>query len=153
MAKVRGRGKDGDLVRIDLGGGTFGYGRVLPEALMAFYDLSSTEPIAVREIVKAPVLFIVSVMDRAIKAENWEVIGNVPLEGDLRAEPKFFMQDVLSKRFSIYHGGKITPAAREDCVGLERAAVWEGEHIENRLRNYFAGAPDPMTERFKLPDA
>jgi hypothetical protein len=153
MAKIRGRGKVGDVVKIDLANGTFGYGRVLPEPLMAFYDLRSTEPLTEAEIVASPVLFLVSVMYSAIKSARWEVIANLPLEDRLRIKPKFFMQDRFSKKYSIYFEGKITPASREDCLGLERAAAWDAIHVEDRLRNHFAGVPDLNTESLKLPDA
>lgn len=153
MAKIRGRGKIGDVVKVDLAHGIFGYGRVLPEPLMAFYDLRSTEPLTVTEIVGSPVLFLVSVMYRAIKSEQWEVIGNCPLEERLTIKPRFFMHDMFSKKYSIYFEGKIIPAFREDCLGLERAAVWEAAHIEDRLRNHFAGVPDPTTQSLKLPEA
>jgi Immunity protein 26 len=153
MAKVRGRGKDGDVVMIDLGNGSFGYGRVLPEPRMAFYDLKSTEPVAATEVVKSRVLFIVGVMYRAIKSDKWEVIGNVPLDESLKIEPRFFMQDILSKEFSIYYAGKITPASREECIGLERAAGWEPGHIEDRLRDHFAGVRNKWVESLKPSDA
>lgn len=154
MAKIRGRGKDGDVVVIDLGNGSFGYGRVLPKPLMAFYDLESTEQVAAAEVVKSTVLFIVSVMYQAIKSDRWDIVGNVPLEESLKIEPRFFMQDMLSKEFSIYYAGKITPAAsRDECIGLERAAVWEAEHLEDRLRDHFAGVPNKWVESLKLPDA
>jgi hypothetical protein len=151
MAKVRGRGKVGDVVKIDIGNGNFGYGRVLPEPLMAFYDIQSTEPLVMEEVIKYPILFLVSVMYRAVKSERWEIIGDRPLEDSLKVKPRFFVHDMLSKEFSIYYEGNITPASREKCIGLERAAVWEAAHVENRLRNHFAGVPDPMTERLKLP--
>ena len=153
MAKVRGRGKVGDVVKIDLGNGKFGYGRVLPEPTMAFYDLQSDADVNAEIVVESPVLFIVGVMYRAIKSDRWEVVGNRPLEDSLKREPKFFMYDRLGKKFSIYHAGKITPASRAECLGLENAAGWEAEHIEDRLRDHFAGVPNKWVESLKLPDA
>ncbi|NML34256.1 immunity 26/phosphotriesterase HocA family protein [Paraburkholderia antibiotica] len=153
MAKVRGRGKVGDVVKIDLGNGRFGYGRVLPEPLMAFYDLQSTEAMKADVVTGSSVLFMIGVMYRAIKSDRWEVVGNIPLEEPLKAEPRFFVYDMLAKRFSIYHGGKITPSSREDCIGLESAAGWEAEHIEDRLCDHFAGVPNKWVESLKLPEA
>ncbi|WP_395358305.1 hypothetical protein ACHGLA_01160 [Streptomyces sp. YH02] len=34
------------------------------------------------------------------------------------------------------------PAAPEECVGLERAAVWDAHHIERRLLDTFLGLPN-----------
>jgi len=153
MAKVRGRGKVGDVLKIDLGNGVFGFGRILDSPLMGFYDLQSREAVSIVDVVKSPMLFRVWVMNYAVKSDNWEILGNLPLEDALKVKPRFFKQDPLNKKYSIYYDSKDTPAAREDCIGLERAAVWNPEHVENRLRNHFAGVPDPMTERLKVPDA
>ncbi|NML35505.1 immunity 26/phosphotriesterase HocA family protein [Paraburkholderia antibiotica] len=153
MANVRGRGKVGDVVMIDLGNESFGYGRVLLEPTMAFYDLRSREMVAAREVVKAPVLFTIWVLNKAIKSEKWEVIGNLPLEDHLKAEPKFFKQDMLSKKFFIYDDVKNIPATREDCIGLERASVWEANHVEDRLRDHFDDVPNKWVESMKLPEA
>jgi hypothetical protein len=90
-------------------------------------------------------------MNYAAKSDKWEIIGNFPIDQSLAIPPKFFKQDVISKKFYIYNDAQDIPATKEECVGLERAAVWEPEHVENRLRNYFAGIPDPMTERLKCP--
>ncbi|GGM57342.1 hypothetical protein GCM10011608_47820 [Micromonospora sonchi] len=38
----------------------------------------------------------------------------------------------------------------EDCVGLERAAVWDAAHIEERLRDQHAGRPNPHLEHLCL---
>ena len=153
MAKIRGRGKVGDILRIDLGNNTFGYGRILHEPLMAFYatSLLGRLEIDAHEIVSQPVLFKVWVMNYAAKSDKWEIIGNLPIDQSLAIPPKFFKQDIISKKFYIYGDDQDIPATKEECVGLERAAAWEPEHVENRLRNYFAGIPDPMTERLKCP--
>jgi hypothetical protein len=153
MAKVR-CGKVGDILRINLGNGIFGYGRVLLDPLMAFYDIKTEEnkiP-TIDDIVRSPILFRVWVMRSAIKSDNWEILGNIPVDTSLSIQPDFFKQDPISKKFYIYRDAKDILVSREACIGLERAAVWEAAHVENRLRNYFMGVPDPMTERLKLPE-
>lgn len=153
MAKVRGRGKVGDVVKIDLGNDTFGYGRILPEPLMAFYGLSSRQPKDPTEVIESPVLFTVPVMNYAVKSEKWQIVGNFPLDEALKAKPKFFKQDRQTKQFYIYGDHGDIPASREECVGLERAAVWDPEHIEDRLRDHFAGVPNKWFESLKPLDA
>jgi len=64
-------------------------------------------------------------MNYAVKSDNWEIFGNLPLEQALAVKPRIFKQDPLSKRYSIYYDSKDTPTAREGCLSLERAAVWE----------------------------
>jgi hypothetical protein len=153
MAKVRGRGKVGDVVKIDLGNGTFGYGRILPKGLMAFYGLQSTEPMDASEVIKSDVLFTVGVMYRAIKSEHWDIIGNIALEESLKKEPNFFVYDLISKELFIYHpDGRMTPATHEECIGLEWASGWDDFHIEDRLRDHFDGKPNKWVEDAKLPE-
>jgi hypothetical protein len=45
-------------------------------------------------------------------------------------------------------------ATPEDCIGLERAAVWDPHHIEKRLLDAFMGRPneDEMRARARLSD-
>ena len=59
------------------------------------------------------------------------------------------MQDVITKEFSIYHQGNILPATYEEIKNLECAAVWEPEHVEDRLRDYFSGVPNVWVEDLK----
>ena len=79
-------------------------------------------------------------MDRAVKSGRWRVIGNRPLEGELLNPPARFIHDPLDpESFSIYRRGQTVPASREEIGGLERAAVWEPEHVEDRFRDHYAG--------------
>jgi hypothetical protein len=142
----------GDIVRIDLGDGFNSYARVLPEALFAFYDARVTEDLAIDRILTLPILFQVPVMDHAVKRGRWVIVGNAPLNNSLLNPPLRFMQDILNKnRFRIYEkGGKIRPATKEECIGLERAAVWEPTHIEDRLRDHYAGRKNKWVESLKI---
>lgn len=142
----------GDVVRINLGDGFHSYARVLPEALFAFYDSRSKQDVPIDKIITSPVLFQVPVMDHAVKRGRWIVVGNAPLDQVLLNPPPRFIQDPLRKdHFSIYEkGGKIRPATREECVGLERAAVWEPMHIEDRLRDHYAGRKNKWVESLRM---
>lgn len=58
-----------------------------------------------------------------------------------------FQQDPMSGALSIYwekpdgSWGE-DPATRAQCAGLERTAVWDPEHLEDRLRDHRAGRPN-----------
>ena len=57
------------------------------------------------------------------------------------------------EKFSIYEDGKIRSASKEECLGLERAAVWEPSHVEERIVDYYAGRKNQWLESLKLkPD-
>ncbi len=53
-------------------------------------------------------------MKYAITSGQWVVIDNKPIEADLAIPNKYFMQDVITKEFSIYHQGNILPATYEN---------------------------------------
>ena len=60
-----------------------------------------------------------------------------------------FIQDILNpKNFKFYNPntGEITPANREDLKGLECAAIWEANHVEDRLRDHFLDKPNVWVE-------
>lgn len=143
----------GDVVKIDHGDGFHSYARVLDEATFAFYDCRTQDDLAVDSIVTRPILFQVPVMDYAVKRGLWKIVGSAPLEEQLRHPTPRFMQDVMKPTsFSIYEQGKIRPAIKEKCVGLERAAVWSPSHVEDRLRDHYAGRKNVWVESLKIKD-
>jgi hypothetical protein len=142
---------DGDFVLIPLGGETYGYGRVLPDAVVAFYDAFDRGKKSVDELPGSKILFRIPVMDHAIKNCRWPVIGHLPLEQGLRQPARFFLVDKLKKGdYRIYENGVIRRATRQECIGLENAAVWEPEQVEDRLRDHIAERPNKWVEALKL---
>ncbi|MGE9795819.1 Imm26 family immunity protein [Acinetobacter baumannii] len=141
----------GALLQIDLKNGQYAFGRVVNKEETLFYDFftDNISNLNLAEIYSAKELFRVSVMKYAITSGQWTVIDNKPIEADLALPNKYFMQDMITKEFSVYHQGHITPATYEDIKGLECAAVWEPEHVEDRLRDYFAGVPNIWVEDLK----
>ncbi len=141
----------GDVVQIDLGAGRFSFGRVLEEPLVAFYDLESSHIPSPQEIVQLPIVFRIWVMNFAITEGDWGVVGNVALTDDLLEPPRFFKRDSISGKLSITRtgGGDEVAATQKECEGLECAAVWEPEHVVDRLRDHFAGRPNKWVESMK----
>jgi hypothetical protein len=67
--------------------------------------------------------------------------------------PNQFVQDALHpERYSLYdpNTGVMKEADRKNCVGLERAAVWEAEHVESRLKDHYANKPNILVKRLSL---
>jgi len=141
----------GDMVRIDLGEGIHSYARVLDKDLYAFYDCRAQEDPSIALIAANHILFKVAVMRYAITRGHWKVIGHAPLEAALLKPPLQFMQDILRPdQFSIYENGKMRSATREECLGLERVAAWDPEHVEDRLRDHYAGRPNKWVESLEM---
>ncbi|MGA3210294.1 MAG: immunity 26/phosphotriesterase HocA family protein [Terriglobales bacterium] len=142
----------GDIVKIPLGNGTHIYARVLPDATFAFYDSHVSEELALQTVLERPVLFFVAVMDRAIMKGRWPIVGHISLDEKLQPPPKFIQDPINKDVFRIYENGQIRSATRQECVGLERAAVWEPEHVEDRLRDHYAGRRNKWFESLRTTD-
>jgi len=141
----------GDIVRIDLGDGFHTYGRVLEDASFAFYDGRVSEEMPVDQIIALPILFLVAVMNYAVTSGRWAIVGTAPLDDSLLNPPPRFIQDALRKDlFRIYDKGQIRPATKEECIGLEPAAVWDPEHVEDRLRDHYAERVNMWVESLKM---
>ncbi len=138
----------GDIVSLKLHDGSFAFGRVLPEPVMAFYDINTPEIPALDEILEASITFKIWVMNHAITDGLWQVIGSASLGEEFLEESLFFKKDPISKELSIYRDGtgQETPATVAECEGLECAAVWEPEHVVDRLSDHFAGRPNKWVE-------
>lgn len=135
----------GAIVEVDLGDGHYTYARILDEASFAIYNLHSTSKVSdITAIISRPILFIVAVYDYVITQGTWLKIGSAPLEEHLRILPMQFIQDALRPEFFSHYNpntGEITPTTKEECRGLERAAVWDANHVVDRVRDHYAGKP------------
>lgn len=146
--------KEGSFIEIALPNGKFSYGRILPKASYAFYNIySDYRIIDIKDIQNKDVLFINSVYKFAITKGRWKQIGLQDLESKLKILPLEFIQDPIDPQiFRIYNPntGEMTPTTKDKCLGLERAAVWEPEHIEERIIDHFEQKPNKWVEQLKL---
>jgi hypothetical protein len=141
---------DGRVMAIPLGDGSFGYCRALTAPNTEFYDLRSTELLDPAQVVQAPVLFRIWVMKYAFTGRRWKRIGNMPLrESESGKIWWYFKQDDGGNLFRTRNGLEEIPADSEEVKGMECAAVWDPEHVEDRLRDHFAGKPNKWVESLK----
>ncbi|GAB4512550.1 MAG: hypothetical protein Tsb0026_16570 [Sulfuricaulis sp.] len=141
---------EGDIVRIDLGDGYFGFGRKLA-SVWAFYDLRTQDEVTPKEVLKHPVLFKVWAGEqKGLEMGTWKILGNLPLIEAERQPVPFFKQDILDPtHIAIYMSNspgldsekEEIPATWEEIQGLEDVGVWYTPYIEDRLRDHFAGRP------------
>lgn len=143
----------GALVEIDLGDGHRAFGRIVSKSEVAFYDLRIPNESEVNFdlVYKAPILFITAVMNSVVKTGHWKIVDRRPLEAALDQSRDYFMRDASTGQYSIYGSvdGSIRPASKEECEDLERAAVWSAHHIEDRLRDHFAGVPNVWARQMR----
>lgn len=148
---MRKRITPGDVVEVRLSDTTHSYARVLTHASYGFYDFCGAEEPDLQRIVELPIIFFAAVRDSAVKSGRWPIRGHVPLDGKLVPPPKFIQDPLQQNSFSIYQNdGTISEASRSQCVGLERAAVWDPEQIEDRLQDHFAGRSNKWLDLMKM---
>lgn len=140
----------GAVLKVPLDGQWHSYAWTLPEADFAFFDLRTKSDAPVEEVVRNPIAFRVAVHKSAWVTGRWPRVGKASPPPAILAPVPTFIRDAIDGRFSIYLLGEIRRATREECLGLERCAVWDPEHIEDRLRDHFNGVPNKWVESLSL---
>jgi hypothetical protein len=144
----------GAILEVNIEGQYYVYTQILGKAGYAFFDYKSKEKLEdLTVLLSARILFILSVYDDIITKGEWLKVGKLPIRSDLLVQPLQFIQDNLNpNNFEHYNPntGEITKATREECEGLERAAVWEANHVEDRIRDYYLGVPNIWVEQLKI---
>jgi Immunity protein 26 len=141
----------GAFLRIPLPDGTFAYGRHLEDPYTAFYDYRTWDPSTdLTTIEKQPVLFRLPVRTSSLK--KWERIGAKELKGQVAEPVVAFHQEIGDFRKCIIFDtiGNERAATPEECIGLERDAVWDAHHIEQRLLDTFEGRPNAEEQRLRV---
>ena len=141
----------GTFVRIPLAEGSFAYGRELSDPYVAFYNDKTPQPSSDLDVIAAqPLLFTQAV--RLFDYERWANIGTRNLEGEVARPVVRFMQDLGDfRRCTVFDSaGMEKKVGPEACVGLERAAVWDVHHIEERLLDTFQGRPNEHEVRARV---
>jgi len=131
--RVRPRPKLGSVVQFSLPNGRYAYGRVLNDAAVAFYSVTTDgpgePPIGSREY-----QFVVGVDDRTLRGDAVSVVGFDPGvdEADDWPPPQAIW-DPLTGAPKLYVRGEIHRASIDEATGLEEAASWALVHLIPRL--------------------
>ena len=150
MAARRLKWSRGAVVSVPLQDGSLCHAQMLNEPEYAFFDTRSGENPTPEAVVASPVLFRLWVMRRAHSRGRWPKIGTADVPEILTSEMERFKVDAITSRVSIYMSGVETRATADQCQGLERAAVWEPEHVEERLLDHNMGRPNRWAESLSL---
>ena len=140
----------GAILKVPLDGECRAYAWTLPEVDFAFFDLRAEIEVPIEEVVCHTIAFRIGVYKSAWTEGRWSRVGRVEPPPEVLAPVPTFIQDPIDGRLSIYLLGEIRPASRDECIGLERCAVWEPEHVEDRLRDHFKGVPNKWVRSMAL---
>lgn len=144
----------GSVFKIQIADNRAAYGVMLgTRPYFAFYsdDLAERE-LAVGKGLRDSPIFVVAVHKSAYSNGRWGSPLCRIVKDFLPPVPLYFRQDVLNpSRCEIVDcEGNSRPAKPEECVGLERSAVWSAEHIEKRVQDYLSGRPNSFVESMKV---
>jgi len=121
------------------------YAQSYPHTQEVIYDYRSKEPLKdLSVLLSAKQLFRVTVYRRVIGSGYWKKVGKLPLREDLLpVQMEYVYHKYDNIQFELYNPatGKMTPATKEECRGLEEAAVWDYGAISERIRDHYNGAP------------
>jgi hypothetical protein len=131
----------GGIVKIKFDDPYHTYGRILNYGDVALYDCRVDKDITdLHEIIKRPILYKMIVNEGGVKYGRWPIIGTLPLEETLQ-NSKYYLEEIgRTDVCKLIENGKITfnvPA--EKCIGLEVGAIWDPMHVEEFLRDCYAG--------------
>lgn len=142
----------GNILQIQLDATTFALGRIIGGGFIEFYDKRLTAEITGDISDVGKVLFTLSVHKSWTKNEKWKVVGNNV--ADIPQAPLQFMQNMMNPLDIkiVDPAGGVTPATKAEIMDkkLERVAVWEDNHIEDRLRDYFTHKTNAWVEHLKV---
>ena len=137
---------------IALGNGKYGFGMVLHEPLIGYFDyIADDQSPALGEIMEHPFVFKLWTMNHAVTRGTWPVIGRADPSQVDATDPWCFREDPFTGKLTKTQDSvEWFPVSEEECLQMERAAVWEPEHVADRLRDYIAGVPNKWFESSRL---
>ena len=128
MTSVRQRWAKGSVLEVK----AFGYvceAQMLEQPEIAFFDPEDS----------SKVLFRVWVMIAAYSTGRWLKKGVRSVPDELERQVPRFKQDLISGALTIVEGETERSATFSECSGLECAAVWSAEQVEDRIRDVLEG--------------
>lgn len=131
------------LIGKELDDGWTYYARLLEFPWVAFYrHRTKGQSHEFGAIAPAPVLFTIAAHQSLLARNEWKPIGRLPADPAIRRpHAQAMFNDPRGCRI-INDQNVVRWATPKECEGLEPAAVWEPEHIADRLKDEFAGRPN-----------
>ena len=145
----------GTVLAVPLGSNSFGAARLLTHPLVEFSTDTFERESAIRGSRWDQVAFRIWVVDTAVDGTRWPVVGEQPLTEAEKAREERFFKKAPDGSLTVYSSGPVTAETSEtaatllDVEGLECAAVWSSEHVEDRLRDHRDGRPNKWVESMR----
>ncbi|MFF5981431.1 hypothetical protein ACFY78_21530 [Streptomyces olindensis] len=143
----------GGVLRVPAGGARSAYALMLGvRPYVAFFADEQIELVGFPGVPEMNPLFVIAVHNKAYSRGRWGPILHRINTDALPDVPSFFRQNVLNfQDCGITDAfGQVRQATPEECIGLERSAVWEAEHVEQRISDLYSGRPNLFVESMKV---
>lgn len=143
--------KLGDILIVPLNDGNYTYCRVRDYSWISVYEIkASNELTSLAEILSAPILFSVCVHKSAFK--KWKKVGNIELDEVLKKlVPSFRQNKIDLNKCSLQdEDGNVKNVTPEECVGVEKSAVWDAIHVEQRAYDELNGFENNLSNKMKV---
>jgi hypothetical protein len=136
--------KEGAIIKIELSENRLAFARLLPGYRLGIYDyvVEKGRGYSADEIVNCNIFLYLSVYRTIITKGLFEVIDFRALtEKEIKKIPPQFMQDAanLNNCLIFEYNGREYKANPQECVELERSAVWDELSLIQRIEDKFAG--------------
>lgn len=147
---------DGAFVRIELSANRYVIGRLFPKFNIGIYQNEYNNAYAVpsiEKIIKSNILFYVSIYEEIITTGKFKIIDFREFDPSeiTRIPPKFkqslgnYMDCVI-----FCNDGRKYSSQPQECIGLERSAVWDEESLIIRIEDYYSGKKNFHSEYQKV---
>jgi len=143
------RQKPGQVLRIPLGDGTYGYCQMVDKTKHVFFDFKDNGANTnIDDFLKSERIFKCVVDSYIINKGFWEILDVFPIsEKHLIFEPRF-SYNPFSKTYQIFKDGiGDVPARWEEVQDMEPFCSWGHKAVEQRLKDHFAGRPCYFIEK------
>jgi len=146
------RAVEGAFFKVPIDENYHTYCRIIYNRRYAFYDFrTESDDHSLEEIERAKILLKIIVHRSAIHKGNWKKIGVKPLPEELNKPVPFFIQEIGRPEICwIDLDGERTMVNPSDCIDVERFAVWEYQHVQEYLRDYYDGVPNKNAELLRV---
>ena len=138
---MRHRVKEGDVMEIQLDNGYY-YALQLPYGITRFLNFRSQDRITnILSFNYDKYMFDVAVFTKDLASGVWKVIArNIPIPLNTPKYQYIHFEEHNPNIWELYNleSGEITTSSKEECMYLERCAVWPQWKIEERIRHYFS---------------
>lgn len=141
----RQRIKGGAIIKINLSENKMVFGLLFPNADVGIYDFivdcANGLP-SINEIINKNIFLNIGLYNDVITKGDFEIIGYKELiKEDIEKVPPKFMQNLVNIHdcYIFWNDGSEKKVTPEECIGLERSAVWEAKAVVERIEDHYAG--------------